>query len=341
MAARSPSTSPRSQSQPGNSSGKAGSVKSEPQYSAPALDKGIDILELLTDAEHGLTMAEIAQQLGRSLSEIFRMVVTLQRRGWVRLDRGDRFHLSTRMFELAHRNQPIRSLVEAAIPTMQAIARQTRQSCHITIVEGGRVLVIAQVEAPGTQSFSLRTGAVVGLFHTSSGQVLLAFRSAYERQRLLEQNAAINGESSMARAEFLSAVDQVAVAGYACSPSFQIRGVTNLAYPVWGRHGEVVAAVVIPDLEGLGSVRGPTLEDARLALANGALEISRALGHQIRPQDPQPHPSLHRLLHEHTASLLPPHDRLRFQPPGGLLHRRRARRHARHGLARLHAPAGT
>ncbi len=255
-------------------------------YAAPALDKGIDILELLTDAEHGLTMAEIAQQLGRSLSEIFRMVVTLQRRGWVRLDRGDRFHLSTRMFELAHRNQPIRSLVESAIPTMQAIARQARQSCHLTIVEGGRVLVIAQVEAPGAQSFNLRTGAVVGLFHTSSGQVLLAFRSAEERERLLEQNAAINGESGMSRTEFLSAVDRVAAAGYACSPSLQIRGVTNLAYPIWGRHGEVVAALVMPYLEWLGSLSGPPLDDARLVLADGALEISRTLGHQIRPQDP-------------------------------------------------------
>ncbi len=45
-----------------------------PQYAAPALDKGLDILEILTDAEHGLSMAEIAQQLGRSMSEIFRFL---------------------------------------------------------------------------------------------------------------------------------------------------------------------------------------------------------------------------------------------------------------------------
>jgi len=254
-------------------------------YAAPALDKGIDILELLTDAEHGLTMAEIAQRLERSLSEIFRMVVTLQRRGWVCIDRGDRFHLSTRMFELAHRNRPIRTLVEAAIPTMQAIARQTHQSCHVTVVEAGRVLVIAQVEAPGNQTFNLRTGATVGMFHTASGQVLMAFRSEEERERLLEQNAAVNGESTISRAEFLAAVERVATDGYACAPSLQIRGVTNLAYPVRDRHGEVVAALVIPYLEGLGSLRGPTLEEARRALGDGAADVSRTLGYQFPGPD--------------------------------------------------------
>jgi DNA-binding IclR family transcriptional regulator len=266
---------------PKGAAAQAKSAREGLEYAAPALDKGIDILELLTDAEFGLTMAEIAQNLDRSVSEIFRMVVTLQRRGWIQTDHGDRFHLSTRMFELAHRNRPIRTLVEAAVPTMQAIARQTRQSCHVTVVEGGRVLVIAQVEAPGHQTFNLRTGAVVGMIHTASGQVLLAFRSPEERERLLAQNAALNGESEMTREEFLAAVERVARDGYACSPSMQIRGVTNLAYPLWSRHGEVIAALVIPYMEGLGSLRGPSLEDARRALADGAAEISRALGHQF------------------------------------------------------------
>ncbi|MCY7306883.1 MAG: IclR family transcriptional regulator [Rhodoferax sp.] len=252
-------------------------------YSAPALDKGIDILELLTEAEHGLAMAEIAQRLGRSLSEIFRMVVTLQRRGWVRVDYADRYHLSSRMFELAHRNRPVRTLTEAAIPAMQAVARKARQSCHLTVIEGGRILVIAQVEAPGNQSFNLRTGAVVGMFHTASGQVLLAFRSAEERERLLEQHALLNGESGISRFDFMAAVDQVAADGYACSPSLQTYGVTNLGYPVWGRHGQVVAALVIPYLEGIGSLRGPTKDAALLILGQGAMEISVSLGHTVDP----------------------------------------------------------
>jgi DNA-binding IclR family transcriptional regulator len=37
---------------------------------APALDKGLDIIELLSRQQQGLTRPEIAQRLGRSVSEI-------------------------------------------------------------------------------------------------------------------------------------------------------------------------------------------------------------------------------------------------------------------------------
>lgn len=258
-----------------------------PQYTAPALEKGIDILELLTDAEHGLSMAEIAQGLGRSVSEVFRMVVTLQRRDWLYVDHGDRYHLSTRMFELAHRNRPIRTLVEVAVPVMQLVTRQAQQSCHLTIVEGGRILVIAQVEAPGNLSLGVRTGSIIGLFNTASGQVQLAFRTPEERERLLEQHALLTGELGISRRELMASVDKVAGAGYACAPSEQLRGVTNLGYPVWGRNGQIVAAIVIPYVEGIGAQRGPSLEEALTYLHEASLNISKALGHQFaRPAQP-------------------------------------------------------
>ena len=49
-------------------------IKRKP-YSAPALEKGLDILELLSKQEAGLTQSEISRALGRSVSEIFRMLV--------------------------------------------------------------------------------------------------------------------------------------------------------------------------------------------------------------------------------------------------------------------------
>ena len=53
------------------------------RYRAPALDKGLDILELLAGIDGGLTQAEIAKQLGRSPNEFYRMLDRLVRRGYV------------------------------------------------------------------------------------------------------------------------------------------------------------------------------------------------------------------------------------------------------------------
>jgi len=55
----------------------------EPSYNAPALAKGLDILELLAGEEVGVTQQQIASGLERSTSEIFRMLSCLQRRNTV------------------------------------------------------------------------------------------------------------------------------------------------------------------------------------------------------------------------------------------------------------------
>ena len=54
--------------------------KQSKNYNAPALDKGLDILELLSNSSGGLTQAEIASQLNKSVNEIYRMISTLRNR---------------------------------------------------------------------------------------------------------------------------------------------------------------------------------------------------------------------------------------------------------------------
>src|SRR5690348_5205293 len=53
------------------------------RYRAPALDKGLDILELLAAEDGAFTQVEIAKALGRTPNEIYRMLDRLVRRGYV------------------------------------------------------------------------------------------------------------------------------------------------------------------------------------------------------------------------------------------------------------------
>src|SRR6476660_8430990 len=77
----------------------------ETRYAVPALDKGLDILELLAQEAGGLSLNEIARVLGRTSSELFRMVVALARRGYIEQLNGDRYTLTLRLFEMAHRHK--------------------------------------------------------------------------------------------------------------------------------------------------------------------------------------------------------------------------------------------
>ncbi len=65
------------------------------RYRAPALDKGLDILELLATEPGGLTRAEIVRAMGRGPSEIYRMLERLVARGYVsRSAEGDATRLA-------------------------------------------------------------------------------------------------------------------------------------------------------------------------------------------------------------------------------------------------------
>jgi len=101
------------------------------RYRAPALDKGLDILELLAATEEGLSQAEIAKALDRTPNEIYRMLDRLVRRHYVARSHGDRYELTLKLFALAHQHAPMRRLVSQAMPELRTFARQAEQACHV------------------------------------------------------------------------------------------------------------------------------------------------------------------------------------------------------------------
>ena len=248
------------------------------RYAAPALEKGLDILEALADSPGGYTLNELAQKVGRKVSEIFRMAVTLQRRGYVQVDENDRYTLTLRMFELAHRQQPLKSLVSAALPLLRELANRARQSCHLTMYQGGRVVVIAQVESPERWSFGLKVGVVMGLTDTSSGHVLLAFRDEIDRARMLRAHIGVEGELDMDPGELFAVLQEVRERGYSAMPSQQTRGITNIAYPVMGAADHVIASINVPYIERIDQKSAPDAVQVRGIVGNIAARLSALMG---------------------------------------------------------------
>lgn len=143
-----------------------------PDYAVPALDKAIDILELLSDQSGGLSQGAIAAEVGRSASQIFRVLQRLEKRGWILRNRQSGLYLlSTRMFDLAHRQPPLRALIAAALPPMRELSEGVLQSCNLSVLDANRVRVVAQVESPSEFGFRVRVGAEFAV-ETPAGKVL-------------------------------------------------------------------------------------------------------------------------------------------------------------------------
>lgn len=246
------------------------------KYRAPALSKGLDILELLAMEAEGLTQVEIGKTLGRTTSEIFRMLMVLRKRGYVALDTdGDRYHLTTRMFELAHRHPPVRRLTSIAGKAMQRLANRINQSMHLGILHGGEVLVIAQADCRDNNLTLVRLGAHIPLYDTASGRVLAAWMDEDELDRLLGLAGPTPADKRQA---FLDGLAAVRACGYCVTPSLTIEGVLNISVPVFDFSGQPVAAVTIPFVRRLSGTSIQSDEESRAALLDTCRDLSRRLG---------------------------------------------------------------
>jgi DNA-binding IclR family transcriptional regulator len=250
------------------------------RYSAPALEKGLDIIEALVDQPLGLTLNELAKALGRTTSEIFRMAVALQQRGYVQVDAADRYTLTLKLLELAHHQQPLKSLVATALPLMRELANRAKQSCHLCTHFDGRIIVAAQVDSPGLWSFGLKLGAVMGLTETASGHVLLAFKDEAERTRMLAAQIKEHGDLNIDPAQLLRSLEELRARGHVVMPSRHTALVTNIAHPVFGVNGQVIASLTVPYIGRLEPAGSPQVADVCTLVQEVARQLSDLMGYR-------------------------------------------------------------
>jgi DNA-binding IclR family transcriptional regulator len=242
------------------------------KYRAPALDKGLDIIELLASADEGLSQAEIAKALNRSPNEIYRMLDRLVRRAYVRRTGGDRYEITLKLFELAHARPPMHRLVSQAVPLLRRFAREAEQACHLVVHDRNVLVVVAQVDSPGYWNVSIRVGSRLSMVNTGSGHVFLAFASPEERELMLDD--ALPGSREKLSPTLVNRLDNVRRQGYESMPSLQTKGVVNLSAPVFGPVGTVIAVVTCPYTERLDKKDAPDIGSVLKLVRAAADEMS-------------------------------------------------------------------
>lgn len=247
---------------------------SSPKYTAPALEKGLDIIEHLSQFEAGLSQSEIARDLDRSVSEIFRMLVVLQARGYIAQDPAtDRYVLTTLLFEIAHRTPLIRRLTTAATPLMRDLAHAINQSVHLAVLTDDSVLIAGQVDPPARHVMSVRHGTRVNVWRASSGRVMMAFAGEAELAEMFGRAPLPEG---MTEAKVRADLRDIRRRGYEIVDSFVIKGVVNIAAPIIDHTGQAIAALTVPHIERFHDAISFT--DCCKSTIETAARLTRSLG---------------------------------------------------------------
>ena len=253
---------------------KAGKTKTTKSYAAPALEKGLDVLELLARQPAGLTKSQLARELDRTVSEIFRMLVCLEDRGYIAQLAEDRYSLTLKLFQLVQEHPPTERMLVDALPVMDHLAHVTMQSCHMGVLELGKVSMLAQVNAPTRIGFYVKLGSTVDIMDSASGYVILAHQSEAQLERILEE---WKRETDKKLPRDLHAhLNRIRKLGHEKRASYEVKGVMNISFPIFNQHGQAIGALTIPYIQYASSSLkvGEIVDELRKAAA----EITQKLG---------------------------------------------------------------
>lgn len=150
---------------------------------AQTLDRGLAVLQLLgsTGGTAGMTVSELAQELGVGRAIVYRLVATLQARDFVTRGADGKVRLGLGVTRLQLAVRPM--LVELARPLLRELADQVGATAHLTVAEGDQALALVVVEPSWTDfHISYRVGSRHPLDRGAAGRAILAGRRGGERR---------------------------------------------------------------------------------------------------------------------------------------------------------------
>ena len=252
-------------------------------FSTPSLDRALAVLRCLGGHPSGLTLSEIAAELGLSVNFVYRVTQSLVSHGYLVRDADKRFSIGAQMLALC---QPVVDdvpLAEAALPAMRWLSEQTGEAAHLGIISGYEGIVLERVIGRALIKFYVERGTRFPLHTSGPGKAMLAFMPEAERDAVI---AGMKFERFQPwtisnRKDFLKCLDEVRRKGWAVDAGEHLEGHHCLGAPILDAEGRAIASLWIS---------GPSqrLSEERMTklgpvVAQAGLRASRALCPSVRP----------------------------------------------------------
>ncbi|MEP2757717.1 IclR family transcriptional regulator [Parvibaculum sp.] len=245
------------------------------RYSAPALEKGLDILEFLSERARSYSLAQLAEEMGRTKGEIFRMLAVLEARGYVeREPETDYYQVTDKLLRIGLRRPKYRALTEISRAVMERFAAETRYPCHLAIASDEQIVVISRAESPDLVGVTVRVGYRQKLLETGSGRCILAYMNEAQRGHVLSILERQPGGINHAALEAERA--QIRSNGFILEASRIMEGVWDISCPILSTgNEEFVAAITTPYVRLV--INQLNKEEVAARLREAAEEISARL----------------------------------------------------------------
>lgn len=236
-----------------------------------SLERGLSVIRSF-DAEHtSLSLSEVAARTGLSRAAARRFLHTLVRLGYMRTD-GSKFSLRPKVLELGYAYLSSLTLPEVALPHLEELVRQVRESSSICELDGEDVVYIARVPTKRIMTVTISVGTRFPAYATSMGRVLLAAQSADWLDRYFKSTAlpGLTDHTITSPAALRRELEKIKTSGWALVDQELEEGLRSLAAPIRDAGGQVIAAINVSTHAGRRTLDGIVSDLLQPLLATAA-----------------------------------------------------------------------
>ena len=220
--------------------------KEKSDYVVQSVDRALDILEAFNYSEEELGVTELSQKLGLHKNNVFRLLATLETRGYIEQDtRTGNYRLGIKTFEVANVFLHHLGLRRQARPVLEELVSKCNETAYLAVTEGVDVVYVLMHETTHTVRVIPRLGFRLPAYCTASGKIQLAFESR-DRLHGLFKDHPLRRLTPNTIAEIdrlIEHLSEVARQGYAVDNEELEEGVCCVAAPVRDYSHKVVAGV--------------------------------------------------------------------------------------------------
>jgi IclR family acetate operon transcriptional repressor len=249
-----------------------------PDYSIAVVVRTLDLLETLAAASAPLGPTELAARLGTTKSAAYRILATLEQRGYVRKDPVTaQYRLGTRLAYLGERSLAALDLRRAARGALETLYQRFHETVNLGVREGQEIVYIDMIESDQDLRMAARLGGRDALHATALGKAILAYLPEQQRTALLAGSLAARTPHTITdHAALAQELDHIRAVGMAEDREENELGARCFGAPIFDHTGAVVAAVSIAaPATRLDNTRAGTITTA---LATAARDITTTLG---------------------------------------------------------------
>lgn len=214
---------------------------------SPAVDRALDVIELLASSRNDLSLSEIKKCLHIPRQSLIRILNTLCD-GKI-IERGEQrgfYRLGMRLLHIGDKFQDKIALRSIALPFMQELAEKTNKTIELSTLDRDQLILIEQIEgSEGVRLYS-RIGSVYPYFHAvAAGKIYLAHMPEEKRRTVLEKIGlpAVTSYTTTSITKLEKELTKVIKNGYAFENQELRKGIRRVVAPLYNFRNNVVGCL--------------------------------------------------------------------------------------------------